>query len=135
MAEQEDWQEWLCQSAYDLETADLLLQGNRCAYAVFLAHLSVEKSLKALYVVTHERPAPKTHNLEYLAERCDLVVPDDVRLFLRTLSETPILAFYPDHLHVQREAYPPKPTRKLLCKTRELLDWIGDHLPQTEARA
>lgn len=131
----QEWREWRRQSLYDLETAHILQEAGRCAYAVFLAHLTVEKALKGLYVITCDDSPPKTHNLNYLADRCELVVPDDVRLFMRTLSETPILAFYPDHLEILREAYDADSTRKLLAKTRELLDWIDDHFPQAEARA
>lgn len=124
--------EWLSQSVHDLETAELLAANGRCAYAVFLAHLSVEKALKGHYVQVHAQPAPKTHNLEYLAEKNNLLVPDDLRLFLRTLSQTPILAFYPEHLEVQHEAYTQEPTQKLLAKTRELLDWIDAHISHSE---
>jgi HEPN domain-containing protein len=130
----EEWQEWVRQSAHDLETAEILHETDRCAYAVFLSHLAVEKALKGLFLVKFDADPPKTHDLEYLAERNDLVIPPDLRLFLRTLSKTPILAFYPDHLEVQQRAYDAASTGKLLHKTRVLLDWIDDHLPQTEAR-
>lgn len=37
-------EEWFAQAAYDLDTAEYMLEGGRRFYAVFMAHLCVEKA-------------------------------------------------------------------------------------------
>lgn len=45
-----DFEEWLKQADYDLDTADFMFKGKRYIYAVFMCHLSIEKALKGLYL-------------------------------------------------------------------------------------
>ena len=42
-------QEWLTQAEYDFQTAEYMTAGGRHVYAVFMAHLAVEKALKGIY--------------------------------------------------------------------------------------
>ena len=39
---------WLASADYDLETADAMLKSRRYLYVVFMCHLALEKTLKAL---------------------------------------------------------------------------------------
>jgi len=43
---------WLDSAQYDLDTGKSLLQAKRFPYALFFAHLALEKALKALVVKT-----------------------------------------------------------------------------------
>lgn len=43
---------WLASADYDLETADAMLKSRRYLYVVFMCHLALEKTLKALYTVS-----------------------------------------------------------------------------------
>ena len=42
--------EWIAQAEYDIDTAQVMLEGRRHIYCVFMCHLSIEKALKAVYV-------------------------------------------------------------------------------------
>ena len=65
----EKHEEWLKQADYDMDTADVMFSSGRYFYAVFMCHLSIEKSLKGLYSKKlHEVPS-KTHNLIYLLNK------------------------------------------------------------------
>ncbi len=44
-----DPSEWLTQADYDLDTAQDMLDKGRNFYAVFMAHLAIEKALKGLF--------------------------------------------------------------------------------------
>ncbi|PIP38929.1 MAG: hypothetical protein COX19_09905 [Desulfobacterales bacterium CG23_combo_of_CG06-09_8_20_14_all_51_8] len=59
-------EEWLKQADYDMDTADAMFRSGRYFYAVFMCHLSIEKSLKGLYTKVLDEIPPKTHNLLYL---------------------------------------------------------------------
>ena len=45
-----DYKEWFDQSEYDYQTAKVMIDFGRYFYAVFMCHLSIEKSLKGLYL-------------------------------------------------------------------------------------
>lgn len=55
--------EWLKQSDNDIRAADIMFQNRQNMYAIFMAHLSIEKSLKGLYVLRLDKEAPRIHNL------------------------------------------------------------------------
>ena len=51
---------WIDSAAYDLETGRSLLEAKRFPYALFFAHLALEKVLKALAVKATQTHAPYT---------------------------------------------------------------------------
>src|SRR5438034_10717590 len=51
---------------YDLDTAEAMLKSRRHLYVVFMCHLAIEKTLKAVYAETRSRMPPRTHDLLYL---------------------------------------------------------------------
>ena len=65
----EKYEEWLKQANYDMDTADAMFRSGRYFYAVFMCHLSIEKSLKGLYSKELAEVPPKTHNLLYLLKK------------------------------------------------------------------
>lgn len=65
-------QEWSRQAEYDMETARAMLDSGRYIYCVFMCHLSIEKSLKALYAKKLGKNPSKTHSLVYLAQSLHL---------------------------------------------------------------
>ena len=76
------FQEWFHQSDYDISTAEAMFDSGRYFYSVFMCHLSIEKSLKGLYVKTLNELPPKTHNLIYLLEKIRLQIPDNIYQFI-----------------------------------------------------
>lgn len=68
------WQEG---ANYDLATAEDLLEIRRYPYTLFMGHLALEKLLKAHVVKATSEPAPKSHNLPYLAQKANLVTCQD----------------------------------------------------------
>jgi len=61
---------WLKSAANDWETAEYLFQGKKYVYCLFLAHLVLEKLIKAHWVKDNDSNyPPKTHNLVYLLKQ------------------------------------------------------------------
>lgn len=116
--------DWLDQARYDLATAELLFDSGRHAYAVFFAHLALEKALKGCYRKTHDRTPPVTHNLRHLAAQSGLPLSDEQRTFLNRLNDASILNFYPDRLFGTDTSYREAEAREVLDSGQELLDWI-----------
>ena len=90
---------WWQHAHQDLAAANHLLQGDFARHAVVLAHLAVEKALKATYRHQHTRTPPASHDVTYLAEQIDW--PDgpdshDRAVMLDALNVRGVVALYPD---------------------------------------
>lgn len=89
-------QYWLEAAAYDLETGRTLLESKRYPYALFFAHLAIEKTLKALVVKTTKEHAPFTHSLPFLASKAQIEIPESIVDQLAEYSEFHLESRYPD---------------------------------------
>ncbi len=89
-------QYWLDSAEYDLDTGKSLLEAKRFPYALFFAHLALEKALKALVVKNTREHAPFTHSLPLLASRAGIEIPESMLDRLAEYMEFHIEARYPD---------------------------------------
>jgi len=87
---------WLASAAYDLDTGRSLLQVKRFPYALFFAHLALEKVLKALVVKMTQEHAPFTHSLTLLASKTKIDFPESMLDRLAEYVEFHSEARYPD---------------------------------------
>ena len=91
-------EEWLTQSAYDLDTAKAMLKTERYIYVVFMCHLALEKALKGLFTVVTNGPPPRTHNLVQLAKVTQPRLNKEQNAFLVTINTLSVTTRYPDDL-------------------------------------
>lgn len=119
-----DFEEWLKQADYDLDTADFMFKGKRYIYAGFICHLSIEKALKGLYQERLNKIPPKTHNLIYLAKKVNIEIPEDIGRFIVKLNQASILTRYPEDLTLLKSEYTQSIVKEILSKTKEVLTWI-----------
>lgn len=66
---------WLQSSAYDIKTADAMFTTKRYVYVIFMCHLAVEKTLKAIVIDKTKSVPPKTHDLFFLCKLTKLELP------------------------------------------------------------
>jgi HEPN domain-containing protein len=88
---------WLDSSDDDFDTMIAMFESKKFNWALFIGHLMIEKLLKALYVKTKIDYPPFIYNLLRLAEKCDLELSDDQKLFLVTVTAFNINARYDDY--------------------------------------
>ena len=88
---------WSDSSDEDFDTMITMYENEKFNWALFVGHLMIEKLLKALYVKINNDYPPFIHNLLRLAEKCDLELTDDQRLFLVTVTAFNINARYDDY--------------------------------------
>ncbi|HKJ34030.1 MAG TPA: HEPN domain-containing protein [Balneolales bacterium] len=69
---------WLESAEYDFETGKSLLESKKFPYALFFAHLAIEKILKAIVVKKTEEHAPHTHSLVLLAKSTNINIKDQM---------------------------------------------------------
>jgi HEPN domain-containing protein len=88
---------WIDSSEEDFITMNALYENKRYSWSLFVGHLMIEKLLKALYLHTNKDFPPFIHNLTRLAEKCNLKLSDDQRLFFVTVTAFNINARYDDY--------------------------------------
>ena len=118
------FEEWLKQAEYDLDTAEYMYKGRRYFYAVFMAHLAVEKALKGLYQRRFERVPPRTHDLIYLAEQMDLEPPEQLYDFMIRLHKESVPTRYPEQLARMLQNYTRMRSREILDHSHTMIQWI-----------
>jgi HEPN domain-containing protein len=87
---------WLRGAEYDIETAESLLKARRYIYVIFMCHLAVEKTLKAVIAETSTTPPPRTHNLYRLLELGRLNLPEAHEAIVAQLNTMNTATRYPE---------------------------------------
>lgn len=120
--------EWLKQADYDMGTADAMFTGGRYLYAVFMCHLSIEKSLKGLISKELAEVPPKTHNLLYLLKKIGKKPHKDLLKFITRLNTASVATRYPDDLSKIQAAYTKEITKEMIEKSKDVLKWVKEQL-------
>lgn len=111
-----------------METAEYMLAGGRHLYAVFMCHLSIEKTLKGLYFEKLREMPPKVHNLVYLLNKMNIKPPEEPGKFLVKLNEANIATRYPEELGIIQQAYTRPIVEDILSQGKEVIAWIKTQL-------
>jgi len=121
---------WLDISQYDLETAEVMLEGKRFLYVGFMCHQAIEKILKGYYVSIHGNNPSHTHNLTYLITQCGISVDlsNEYKDLIDTLDPLNVEARYPTHKEQLLKALSYERCQEIIDRTRELYRWIKERL-------
>jgi len=116
---------WIKSSKHDLSVSESLFNSKHFDYCLFIAHLSLEKLLKALWVKNNiENNPPKTHNLVYLAKNSYLDLNDEQLKFLQFVNTFNIGTRYPDYKFRIYQMCNEKFTQENLYKIKEYHKWL-----------
>lgn len=85
---------WRNSSLEDWEVAQELITLERSRHALFFAHLSVEKMLKAHICQQSKELPPKIHNLLVLGEKANLPLSKSQKIFLSRFDQYQIEGRY-----------------------------------------
>ena len=116
--------EWLKQADYDMDTADAMFSSGRYFYAIFMCHLSIEKSLKGLYSKKFHEVPPKTHNLIYFLNKIGKKPDQELKKFITKLNTASVATCYPDDLAKIQSAYTEEITKEMIEKSKDVLKWV-----------
>jgi HEPN domain-containing protein len=120
---------WLKSSDYDLKTAAFLLKSKRYIYVVFMCHLSLEKTLKAiLSEVVRELP-PYTHNLNRLLELGGITLPEDMQSFVNTINLQSVPTRYPEDFSRLSKELDGKTAAEYMRQTKRIILWLKKNIP------
>ena len=129
MKSEEHIQFWLESAAHDLDAAESLFATGKYDWCLFLGHLVLEKTLKAILARKQsEKMPPKTHNLVKLAEKSLLELTDNQKIFLDEVNDFNLEIRYPDYkkafyLHCTREY-----TTEYFNKIKEFYQWLRSRI-------
>ncbi len=129
MTKEEHITYWIEGAEHDLETAESLFQSEKYDWGLFLAHLVLEKCLKALYAATNENTVPpRIHNLVRLAELSSLGVNEEQRIFLDEVNDFNLEVRYPDY----RQEFYKRCTREYaepyFDRIKEFFEWLKSQI-------
>lgn len=114
-------QEWLDQADYDLQTAKALFKSRRYIYFVYMCHLALEKTLKAIVSeATGEQP-PRIHNLIQLVTLGSPPLSEVQIEFLAEINTANIAARYPNELKQSLQIYNRKFASDYLLRTEDVV--------------
>jgi HEPN domain-containing protein len=115
---------WLEGAKYDMGTAEDILTTGRYPYALFLAHMALEKILKSLFVKRTHRHAPRTHSLTMLARYIRNEIPRDMMEKLASYASFHVQTRYPDYLFEFYEQCTEDFTRKTVEEMKGVFEWL-----------
>jgi HEPN domain-containing protein len=115
---------WLRGAEYDIKTAESLLRGRRYVYVIFMCHLAVEKTLKAIVAETSTTPPPRTHNLYRLLELGRIQLPEVHETVVAQLNTMSTATRYPEDMATLEAEVTRKVAQTYLIQTQELLTWL-----------
>ncbi len=119
---------WLESAVYDLETGKSLLESKKFPYALFFAHLAIEKVLKAIVVKQTSEHAPYTHSLVLLAKKANIEMTEEMLDQLAEYMEFHIEARYPDEKKDFYKKCTEEFTRKKIAEMDKVYKWLTQKL-------
>lgn len=98
MTKEEHVKYWMKGAEEDLAAAESLFMAEKYNWCLFIAHLVLEKMLKAAFVLRNDNNVPpRTHNLVKLAELSSLGLTDEELEFFDEVNSFNLEARYPDY--------------------------------------
>ena len=114
---------WIEGSDKDYDVMLDLQKNRRNSYALFFWHLVIEKLLKALYAKNNPH-APKSHDLDYLAEKMNLELTEHQNDLLVTISRFNIEARYDDYKNTFENKCTDEYTENQIKNIEEVRTWL-----------
>ena len=130
MTKEEYVKYWLDGAAHDLEAAESLFHSKKYDWCLFIGHLVLEKTLKALYVyrIEDELP-PKIHNLLRLAELASIPLTEEQQEFLGQVNTFQIESRYPEYRQEFYQRCTKAYAEPYFTHIKELYVWLKSLMP------
>ena len=126
---------WLLSSQYDLRTAGTLLINKRYIYVVFMCHLALEKTLKAVLSEKFKGLPPYTHNLNRLIELGDISLPEKYKIFIDKINLQSVPTRYPEDFRRLSKEFNKKIAGDYLKQARGVITWLRRNIPELRSKS
>ena len=116
---------WLKSAEDDWKVTYHLFEKKDYAYALFFAHLTIEKILKAIYIEVLNEIPPYTHRLIYLVEKIEkLYLTGEQLELLETITDFNMEARYPDEKFAFKKKCTKEFAKKYINQIGVLRKWL-----------
>lgn len=117
---------WLELAEYDLETAKVMLTGERYLYVGFMCHQVVEKALKGYYTSIFSDNPPYVHNLTLIAKKSEIymLLTEEQKDTIDLLEPLNIEARYPTVKDKLLKSLTKEKCKRIIGETEALFKWI-----------
>lgn len=124
---------WLLSAAYDLKTAETLYKNKRYIYVVFMCHLALEKTFKAILSEISRELPPYTHNLNRLIELGNVTLPGDYQVFINKVNLQSVPTRYPEDFKRLSKEFSREVAEDFLKQTRRTIKWLKQNIRQLKS--
>ncbi len=122
---------WLESAEHDLDTAESMFSSAKFDWCLFIGHLVLEKTLKAIFVDKNDNSMPpKTHNLVRLADLSKIELDSEQKLLLDQITDFNIQTRYPDYKLNFYKRCTREYTGDYFYKIKELYTWLKSRIKQ-----
>ena len=129
MTKNEHIEYWLKIAEHDLNAAESLFIAGKYDWCLFVGHLVLEKTLKAIFVNANENKVPpKTHNLVKLAKLSMLNLSDEQKMFLDEVNDFNLESRYPDYKLEFYNQCTKEFASKYFMEIKEYHKWLKSHV-------
>jgi HEPN domain-containing protein len=125
---------WLKSADYDLKTAASLLKNKRYLYVVFMCHLSLEKTLKAILSEALGELPPYTHNLNRLLELGSIALPEEMQSFVNAINLQSVPTRYPEDFTRLSKELNGKTAAEYMRQTKRIIQWLKKNIPYLKSK-
>ena len=115
---------WLESADEDAEVMTNLYDKGHYSWALFIAHLVLEKTIKALYVQNIGPDVPFVHNLLKIARDAKISMNDEQEEFLLEVTAYNIRGRYPDYKKEFQRTATKEYTGNKIAQIREARTWL-----------
>ena len=120
---------WLDSAENDLSAAEQLFSSTKYDWCLFIGHLVVEKTLKAYFVYKNDNKIPpKIHNLLKIAEKSNLILTDEQKLFLDEVNDFNLEVRYPEYRKEFYKICTKEFTGKYFTKIKDFSKWLKSQI-------
>jgi len=120
---------WIKSADSDLAAAEALFDSAKYDWCLFIAHLVLEKALKANFVFANEnKNPPRIHNLVKLAELSFINLTNVENLFLDEVNDFNIATRYPDFKQAFYKICTKDYAEEYFVRIKEFYEWLKSRL-------
>ncbi len=119
---------WDSEAEESLQVAWHLFEKKDYSYALFFAHLAIEKIIKAIFVKNTNQQVPRSHNLLRLAQKAMIEITEDQKRILIRITAFNLESRYPDYKKEFRKKCTLEFTELELQNVTEVFSWLKSKL-------
>ncbi len=120
---------WLESAEHDWDTAKSLFSSGKYDWSLFVGHLVLEKTLKALFVQDNNNQLPpKTHNLIKIAKHTSIHLTEEQEIFMDEVNDFNLEARYPQYKNEFHKKCTLEFTKNYYHKIDEMVKWLRSRI-------